>query len=99
MRKILSLVAFVLLPLAAAGADIAEPFKVGTFEIDGSAKVGIVLRDSLIVELDAANLALEKNSRYPQIPLPADMIELISRYEYGLKKRGYNCSTRASATP
>ena len=82
---------FLLLSLPSQGLpqSIAEPFKVGTFEINGSPTVGIVLRDSLIVELDAANLALEKDSAYPQIPLPADMLELISRYDYGLKRRLY----------
>jgi 2-keto-4-pentenoate hydratase/2-oxohepta-3-ene-1,7-dioic acid hydratase in catechol pathway len=89
MRKFLTIIACLLLPLPAITADIAEPFKVGTFEIDGTARVGIVLRDSLVVELDAANRELEKNARYPQIPLPADMNELISRYEYGLRKRLY----------
>jgi 2-keto-4-pentenoate hydratase/2-oxohepta-3-ene-1,7-dioic acid hydratase in catechol pathway len=91
MRKSTALALFLLLTLPALGLpqSIAEPFKVSTFEIDGSPMVGIVLRDSLIVELDAANLALEKDSRYPQIPLPADMLELISRYDYGLKRRLY----------
>ncbi len=91
MRKSFAIVIglFLLMPLSAIAVDVAEPFKVGTFEIDGAATVGIVLRDSLIVELDAANLALEKNSAYPQLPPPANMIELISRYEYGLKRRLY----------
>lgn len=91
MRKPLFLTLLIMLamPSAALPATIAEPFKVGTFEIDGSPTVGIVLRDSLIVELDAANLVLERDSAYPQIPLPADMLELISRYDYGLKRRLY----------
>jgi len=87
-----SLIATVLIlvvPLSGLTANVVEPFKVGTFEIDGAPKVGIVLRDSLIVELDAANLALEKNAAYPTIPLPADMLELINRYDYGLKRRLY----------
>ena len=42
------------------GLESAEPFKVGTFEIVGTAHVGIVLRDSLVVDLQAANLALER---------------------------------------
>ncbi len=78
-----------LLPAAATAADIAEPFKVGTFEIDGNAELGIVLRDSLILELGAANAALEKDGRYPPVPMPADMIGLIERYEYGLRRRLY----------
>ena len=85
----LTLLLLLLLPTAGLPQAIAEPFKVGTFEIDGSPTVGIVLRDSLIVELDAANRALERESSYPQIPLPADMLELISRYDYGLQRRLY----------
>ena len=66
-----------------------EPFKVGTFEIDEAAKIGIVLRDSLVVDLDAANRELEKDATYPAIPLPHDMIGLIERYEYGIRNRLY----------
>jgi 2-keto-4-pentenoate hydratase/2-oxohepta-3-ene-1,7-dioic acid hydratase in catechol pathway len=69
----------------------AEPFKLGTFEIagEGDSRIGIVLRDELVVELNAANRALEGDPSYPAIPMPADMRELISRYEYGLKYRLY----------
>ena len=56
---------FLLLPRFGFAQDIAEPFKVGTFDSGGSPWVGIVLRDSLIVELDAANAALERNSVTP----------------------------------
>jgi 2-keto-4-pentenoate hydratase/2-oxohepta-3-ene-1,7-dioic acid hydratase in catechol pathway len=69
--------------------DIAEPFKVGTFEIGGTPTVGLVLRDSLIIELNAANAALERSAMYPAVPMPANMIELIERYDYGLKRRLY----------
>jgi 2-keto-4-pentenoate hydratase/2-oxohepta-3-ene-1,7-dioic acid hydratase in catechol pathway len=91
MRKpaIITLFLILTMPALAWSQSIAEPFKVGTFEIDGSPTVGIVLRDSLVVELNAANLALERDSAYPQIQLPADMLELISRYDYGLKRRLY----------
>ncbi len=95
---------FPLLPLAAAVAatvlgaperadaqsmQVAEPFKVGTFEVDGTPFVGVVLRDAYIVDLNRANAALERNPRYPAIPAPADMIDLISRYDYGMKARLY----------
>lgn len=69
--------------------EAAEAFKVGTFEIDGEARVGIVLRDSLVVDLNPANSALEKDPDFPELPPPADMLELIERYEYGLKRRLY----------
>ena len=74
-------------------ATSAEPFKVGTFEIHGVPHVGIVLRDSLIVDLEVANIVLEANPTYPKIPMPADVLELISRYEYGLKLRLYEIVT------
>ena len=77
------------LSLNAQTPTSAEPFKVGTFEIAGVPTVGMVLRDSLIVELNAANAVLEMDSSYPAIPMPADMLELIGRYEYGLKLRMY----------
>jgi 2-keto-4-pentenoate hydratase/2-oxohepta-3-ene-1,7-dioic acid hydratase in catechol pathway len=66
-----------------------EPFKVGTFEIEGVPRVALVLRDRLVVEIDAANEVLEKNPLYPRIPPPANMLELIERYEYGGKRRLY----------
>jgi 2-keto-4-pentenoate hydratase/2-oxohepta-3-ene-1,7-dioic acid hydratase in catechol pathway len=69
--------------------SIAEPFKVGTFEIEGAPRVGIVLRDSLVIDLEIANMALEKKPAYPQLPPPSNMVELIERYEYGLKCRLY----------
>jgi 2-keto-4-pentenoate hydratase/2-oxohepta-3-ene-1,7-dioic acid hydratase in catechol pathway len=68
----------------------AEPFKVGTFMIDGEQKVGLVLRDQLIIDIAEANASLETNPRYPRVPMPADMLELIGQYEYGLKFRLYD---------
>ncbi len=78
------------LPTAAQGVpDIAEPFKVGTFEIEGTPTVSLVLRDQLIVEVDAANTALQRDPYYARVQAPADMLELIERYEYGLQRRLY----------
>ena len=45
----------------------AQPFKLGTFEIEGEERLGIVLQDKLIVELEAANRALERNRAYPRL--------------------------------
>ena len=95
MRLTLSLVVLIALassaPLGAqnAAATPTEPFKLGTFEINGDRRVGIVLRDKLVVELNESNRALERSPSYPHLPMPADMLELISRYEYGLKLRLY----------
>jgi len=67
----------------------AEPFKLGTFEIDGEPRLGVVLQDKFVVDLAAANRMLERNHAYPAIPMPADMRALIGQYEYGLKYRIY----------
>lgn len=73
----------------AQDATSAEPFKVGTFEIGGEQTVGLVLRDALIVDIAAANRALELRPEYVAVPMPDDMLELIGQYEYGLKHRLY----------
>lgn len=66
------------------------PFKVGTFAINDIPTVGLVVQnDELIVDLAAANRALELLPRYATIAIPSDMIGLISAYEYGLKYRVY----------
>ncbi len=69
--------------------EIAEPFKVGTFEIDGVARVALVLRDALIVDIERANRWLQRDSAYPAVPPPADMLDLIGRYDYGVRLRLY----------
>lgn len=72
-----------------AAATNAEPFKLGTFEIDGEVQIGIVLQDKIVVELDAANRALERDPAYPRLSIPEDMRALVGQYEYGLKYRLY----------
>jgi 2-keto-4-pentenoate hydratase/2-oxohepta-3-ene-1,7-dioic acid hydratase in catechol pathway len=67
----------------------AEPFKVGTFRIGSNRTVGIVLRDSLVVDLVQANAALEKSRSFPARSIPSDMVDLIAEYENGLKGRIY----------
>ena len=74
---------------SAGGPEIAEPFKVGTFEISGTPVVSLVLRDTFVVEIGAANRMLERDGRYPAVPAPADMLDLIARYEYGVQRRLY----------
>ena len=45
--------------------------------------------DQLIVELTAANRAMELLPQYASMLMPADMLGLIEQYEYGLKYRIY----------
>lgn len=74
----------------AQASESAEPFKVGTFAIDDVPTVGLVMRDdSLIVDLAAANRAMELQPQYSHLEIPGDMIGLIEQYEYGLKYRVY----------
>jgi 2-keto-4-pentenoate hydratase/2-oxohepta-3-ene-1,7-dioic acid hydratase in catechol pathway len=75
--------------LNAQAMSSVEPFKVGTFEIGGAPTVGIVLRDALVIDLAAANTALEIEPIYAHVSAPVDMLELIGQYEYGLKYRLY----------
>ena len=98
MQRILTFAALVVIascaPQAANqtqvdGTTSVEPFKVGTFGIDGTQTVGVVLRDALIIDLAAANSALEADPAYEHIDAPASMIELIEHYEGGLKSRIY----------
>ena len=74
----------------AQAAESVEPFKVGTFAINDVPTVGLVVRDdSMIVELEAANRAMELHWSYSKMDMPEDMLGLIENYEYGLKFRIY----------
>jgi 2-keto-4-pentenoate hydratase/2-oxohepta-3-ene-1,7-dioic acid hydratase in catechol pathway len=91
---ICGLVAFLAFPLGAVGqtgtaATSAEPFKLGTFAAGGSTSVGLVLRDRFVVDLAAANTALETSKKFPRRAIPADMVGVIAEYENGLKERVY----------
>jgi 2-keto-4-pentenoate hydratase/2-oxohepta-3-ene-1,7-dioic acid hydratase in catechol pathway len=48
-----------------------------------------MMDDQLIVELEAANRAMELSPQYSKIDMPEDMLGLIEQYEYGLKYRVY----------
>jgi 2-keto-4-pentenoate hydratase/2-oxohepta-3-ene-1,7-dioic acid hydratase in catechol pathway len=76
--------------VSAQDLESVMPFKVGTFAIDDIPTVGLVVQnDELIVELAAANRAMELLPQYSQVNIPDDMTGLISQYEYGLKFRVY----------
>lgn len=86
MRLIAALFICVTLTASSAFAQSpkpAEPFKVGTFEIRKTPTVGLVLRDSLVVDIAAANTAVPGT----KLTAPRDMIDLIERYDSGLRSR------------
>ncbi|MGD9903005.1 MAG: fumarylacetoacetate hydrolase family protein [Vicinamibacterales bacterium] len=74
-------------------ATAAEPFKLGTFEIGGEPRIGVVLQDKFIIDLAAANRSLERDRAYPPMPMPDTMRELVGQYEYGWKFRLYELVT------
>ncbi len=94
MKKFLSgaLVTLLFAPLLALAqaSESVEPFKVGTFAVGTDKFVGLVVRDdSLIVDVQEANRAMELSSQYAEINVPDDMLGFIEQYEYGLKYRVY----------
>ena len=91
---LLGLLFVLVLPFGSRAQEVVEPFKVGTFEIAGEPTVALVLRDRLIVDIAAANRDLERLDLYPAVPPPTDMLELIARYEYGMKRRLYEIVNR-----
>jgi 2-keto-4-pentenoate hydratase/2-oxohepta-3-ene-1,7-dioic acid hydratase in catechol pathway len=86
-----ALLAYPIAAYAQAGtsAQSAEPFKLGTFMVGASPSVGLVLRDRFVVDLAAANAALETTRKAPRMAIPGDMVGVISEYENGLKGRIY----------
>ena len=68
------------------GAAVA--YKVGTFERNNQAFVGLVLRDQQVVEIGPANAAFESgNASAPKLTAPADMKQLIVGYEPQWRER------------
>ena len=67
---------------AQAAAPAAVPFKLGTFDVRGQEKVGLVLRDTVVVDIAAANQEYERrNGSAAKVRAPADMKDLIARYD------------------
>lgn len=89
LRALFVMVTLAFAMTSEAQLTVAEPFKVGTFRIDGEPTVALVLRDRWVVDVAAANVTLERGGRHAAIPMPTNMLELIERYEYGLKRRLY----------
>ena len=81
--------------VSAQNMESVLPFKVGTFAINDIPTVGLVVQnDELIVDLAAANRALELLPQYSKVTMPEDMLGLIAQYDYGLKYRVYEVVNR-----
>jgi 2,4-didehydro-3-deoxy-L-rhamnonate hydrolase len=72
-----------LLQLTAAAAEPeAVPFKLGTFRAADREYLGLVIKDSTVVDITAANSAWEKrNASAKKLRMPTDMKDLIARYD------------------
>jgi 2-keto-4-pentenoate hydratase/2-oxohepta-3-ene-1,7-dioic acid hydratase in catechol pathway len=84
MRRLICAVVIAAATAATLVAQAPAPFKLGTFQRDSRTFVGIV-RDSLVIDLAAADAAIPGRSGAS----PADMKQVISRYETGLRDRIY----------
>lgn len=72
----------------AQGGGAAVPFKLGTFDRAGTPFVGLVLKDTQIVDIAPANAAFETaNASAPKLAAPADMKQIIARYDTDWKSR------------
>ncbi len=68
-----------------AAQDAPTPFKLGTFERQGRPFVGIVLRETVVIDFAAAHAAVRNPAS--RLAAPADMKDLIARYDAGLRDR------------
>ena len=76
MRKTVTSVLIMSMPSLALAQDVV-PFKLGTFADGGETYLGLVLDDSLVVNIAEANASLEGD----QPEIPADMTALIVAYD------------------
>jgi 2-keto-4-pentenoate hydratase/2-oxohepta-3-ene-1,7-dioic acid hydratase in catechol pathway len=72
----------------AQGGGTPVPYKLGTFERQGTVFLGLVLDDTQVVDIAQANTAFEaRNASAPKLTAPGDMRVLISRYDADWRAR------------
>ena len=69
----------------AAAQQPPTAFKLGTFERQGRPLVGIVLRESVVIDFAAAHAAIRNPAS--TLAAPTDMKDLITRYDQGVRGR------------
>ncbi len=77
--------AILLAAVAATSAQQPMPYKLGTFERSGTRFVGVVLRESVVIDFAAASDAIKAPAA--RVAAPVDMKDLIARYDSGLRQR------------
>jgi 2-keto-4-pentenoate hydratase/2-oxohepta-3-ene-1,7-dioic acid hydratase in catechol pathway len=81
--------------LAATSAPVT--YKLGTFERQGKTFVGVVLRDAVVIDLAVANTTMTQPAS--KVKAPTDMLDLIARYQTGVRQRIVEVVTAVNATP
>jgi 2-keto-4-pentenoate hydratase/2-oxohepta-3-ene-1,7-dioic acid hydratase in catechol pathway len=84
MKRVIGLLLGLGIVSALLGQGQSVAFKLGTFQAQARTFVGIVLRDSVVVDFAAASRAITPASN---VALPTDMKDLIARYNTGLRER------------
>ena len=84
MKRVIALLVALSTATLFVQAQQVNPYKLGTFQNQGRTFVGVVLRDSVVVDLAAASRAVTPTTT---IVIPTDMKDLIARYESGLRER------------
>jgi 2-keto-4-pentenoate hydratase/2-oxohepta-3-ene-1,7-dioic acid hydratase in catechol pathway len=86
VRRLLAALAVAAFACTAPAPEPSDrPFKLGTFERDGTPFVGIVLDDTVVIDLAAADGAV--GSSLDRLAAPSDMKALIAGYELGYRDR------------
>lgn len=83
VKTVIAVVAVTAIP--AVFAQSTPSFKLGTFDQNGRAFVGVVIKDALVVDLAQASAALK--SPASKVASPTDMKDLIARYDTGVRAR------------
>ena len=74
--------------IVVAAEPEAIPFKLGAFRAADREYLGLVIKDSMVVDITAANSAWERrNATATKLRMPTDMKDLIARYDAELGPR------------
>jgi 2-keto-4-pentenoate hydratase/2-oxohepta-3-ene-1,7-dioic acid hydratase in catechol pathway len=83
--KKIGLIGLLLAAAPLLAQEAAPTFKLGTFERQGQAFVGVVLPNSTVIDFAAAHAAVRDPAS--SVAAPRDMKDLIARYDSGLRAR------------
>ncbi len=94
-------IAAALLSLVNASTQSPPAYKLGTFALGDRTFVGLVIADTTVVDLAAANQAFEaRNPSAPRVTLPADMRGLVTGYDgAGVRARLAALATESADGP